>query len=511
MSVNAIYAECSLPFWVDLARQLSADLGWQPCYWTAAPRMEAHVRRAFPGAVFHSNLDAVRGIHPRPAPDLRPAVLDEPALRRLSHCQVTALNMMNRMDALGAFDYPERERLYYRLLNYWASVVDTVQPQVVVFSVAPHLVYDYILFELCRQRGIPTVMFETTTVHGIVISMRSYLDPSVPEQYYARLRENPPEQFELTPETEAYLQALLGRYKQVPDYQRREHKIEPPRPLKKAKPSLAARLADLNSYRTYASNLLARRIPPPNYLKQPGKKIEDSHMTGSEYRDFVRRARRWMNDLEAHYERLAQEPDLSQPYIYVALNFQPERTTSPQGGVFSSQMVMLEMLSRSIPAGWRLYVKDHPMQFYPSKAFRAQCARTFAFYEDIAALPNASLVPMKTSSFALVDNSRAVATVTGTVGWEAVNRGKPSLIFGRPWYRGCEGVLYVPTHSALREALERIQAGMEVSYEGVRLFAYALDQAGVKAYVEPHLKTVEISDAENARRLAEAIKNLLEE
>ena len=33
----------------------------------------------------------------------------------------------------------------------------------------------------------------------------------------------------------------------------------------------------------------------------------------------------------------------------------------------------------------------------------------------------------------LIDKCKAVATITGTSGWEALIRGKPVLHFGYPW------------------------------------------------------------------------------
>jgi capsule polysaccharide export protein KpsC/LpsZ len=56
-------------------------------------------------------------------------------------------------------------------------------------------------------------------------------------------------------------------------------------------------------------------------------------------------------------------------------------------------------------------------------------------------------VPSYTSTHDLLDRSKFVAAVTGTVGWEAIRQGKLALIFGHPWYLSLPGV--IPFHQEL--------------------------------------------------------------
>ena len=71
------------------------------------------------------------------------------------------------------------------------------------------------------------------------------------------------------------------------------------------------------------------------------------------------RGRRWRRRLKKTYDRLCSDPDLSQPYIYVALHYQPEQTTSPSGGVYVHQDLMVGLLASHLPSGWKIYVKEH--------------------------------------------------------------------------------------------------------------------------------------------------------
>ena len=163
--MRVIFSECSVPFLVDMAGMLADEHGWEPRYWVAHPAMRPAVKARFPGAVFHSSLDAARGIPSGEFPEDRLAPVDETLLAVLSADEPIVLKMMDRMD-LGDFGYDERVHLYHRLLMYWQTVLDHVDPGLVFFPVSPHLVYDFVLYMLCRQRGIRTLMFENVALEG---------------------------------------------------------------------------------------------------------------------------------------------------------------------------------------------------------------------------------------------------------------------------------------------------------------------------------------------------------
>lgn len=148
--------------------------------------------------------------------------------------------------------------------------------------------------------------------------------------------------------------------------------------------------------------------------------------------------------LRRGYEEIAQTPDLSKPYVYFALHSQPERSTQPEGGVFEDQIMAARLLSATLPQGWMLYIKDHPGQTttIPSD-LRQTHARYEWDYRELAALPNVRIVPQRTLKDELVAKARACATITGSTGWESLVAGKPALVFGSAWYRGCDSCHYI--------------------------------------------------------------------
>ena len=509
MTISVIYSECTGPFWVDVARNLAAELQWNPCYWISSRESEGAIRARFPDVVFHETLDAVRGIPPRECSEFRSAALDQQLLQDLSVHESVVLKMMDRMDPDGSFTYQQRIRLYHTQLGYWLAVLDHFKPDIVVFPIAPHVVYDYVLYALAQRSGVETVMFERTPIPGLMFPLKKFEEGSqvLRSRYQEKLETDSGRPVALSPTLQEYSRRVVGNYANaVPFYVQRY--FEGSHPIQM---TMFNRLLALRRYPHYVATLArnlsrsSRAHAPPNYLKQPGKNIEESDMAGVEWRRYKANANREKRRLNVYYHRLAKDIDLNRPYIYVALSAQPERTTSPLGGSFTHLLVMVDLLSKTIPDGWNLYVKEFPFQLGNMKY--GQRSRSRAFYDDLVSLPNVRLVPLMEPPFPLIDHAKAVATVSGNTGWEAVNRGKPALIFGYAWYRDCEGVFYTPTQESCTEALSKIMAGYQVDREKVRLYAQVLEEICFRGYVEPSFKeAVGISVEENVEALTQALK-----
>ena len=124
--------------------------------------------------------------------------------------------------------------------------------------------------------------------------------------------------------------------------------------------------------------------------------------------------------------------DPSPPYVYASLHMQPEMATDLLGGRYGDQLLMLEHLSRSLPEDFVIYVKEHPQQ--------KMHMRDQSYFERLKMIPRVRYLRVEQSPFAIIKGARAVAAVSGTAGWEALQMGKPVLCFGAAWYRGFPGV-----------------------------------------------------------------------
>ncbi len=145
------------------------------------------------------------------------------------------------------------------------------------------------------------------------------------------------------------------------------------------------------------------------------------------------------------------EPTTGEPFIYFPLHLQPEATTSPMGGAYVDQYLALETLVRALPQGWKIVIKENPVQKFAK--------RDLGFYEHLGSLDSVHLVSRKIDTFGLIERCKVIATITGTAGWEALFKGKPAVVFGHAFYRDAPGVIAVESVEDLATELGRVANG----------------------------------------------------
>jgi len=120
-------------------------------------------------------------------------------------------------------------------------------------------------------------------------------------------------------------------------------------------------------------------------------------------------------------------------FVYFALHLQPELTTTSLGGVFVDQVLALECLRALLPDDWFIVAKENPHQTWHS--------RGRLFYARLQKIPNLRYVGKETDTYDLVEQCEFAATVSGSVGLDALSFGKRVLIFGNAFYKGFPGVV----------------------------------------------------------------------
>lgn len=127
---------------------------------------------------------------------------------------------------------------------------------------------------------------------------------------------------------------------------------------------------------------------------------------------------------------VGREENLPENYVFFPLHLEPEANISAYGGDFRNQMLAIECIHSKLPSGWKLILKENPKQ--------RSAWRSGYFFERLQALEN--VVVSELPSSRLIADSRIVATICGSAGYEAVLGAVPCVCFGDAWYEGIHGV-----------------------------------------------------------------------
>ena len=475
---------------IEVISKISQHAGWDIIYYSSNRESEPVIREEFDNVIYHNSVDAMRGIKPTGLPHIPLQPIDQEILREFSYYESLIILMMDRMDLGGLFNYRERRRLLHTQLRYWLTVIDYFRPDVVLFDTTPHMGFDYLVYILCRMKNVKTIIIERTGLPGLIFTLEEFEKgcTAINMEYLSVQRSHAIDTVDLPEALEQYLARVKSKlYSEGIPFYLKEKLIRSQKGKLSEAGVIRMPVLIFKKLFTLFENIfkLFWGDQKASYYKEKNKKIEDSNFTSSKYYFYMKLiSLRKRKRIASHYFSLVEEVDFNKKYIFIALHCQPEKSTSPMGEVFVDQFLFVDLLSKLIPNGWYLYVKEHVSQFKPYKS--PERTKSIDFYDDIASLKNTVLIDPSVSSFQLIDNAKATATVTGNAGWESVVRGTPSLIFGHAWYRPCEGVFYTPTIESCQEALGKIAAGYEIDEKKVRLFVKVLEKVCIRGYNHPN-------------------------
>lgn len=446
-------------------------------YWSASGLNEKE-QKDFPDTIFHDYYDATAARPASGVDDSQFLPPGEDLIRRMQGWETEILTMMNKKyEGMGV---SERKRLYYQFLRYWDGVIKKFRPGIIIFPMAPHALYDFVLYGLADLYKIPKVLFDFTSINSRILVNNDYRSgcPDLVEE----INKNKDKNISLSDLSsdirEYYLEQISGKADLPPAY------------LKK----------NIDEYSLFKNWFRIK-------LNMVLVSIKDLSFIIKAFNYIVKKLK---SDLRDEYRRVQITPDLDKKFVFVALHYQPECATSPLGGVFVDQILLIEILSVALPDGWVIYVKEHPLQWHP-RGTNFTSYRYRGFYEQIAKIKNVFIVPTEVSGYELTRKSQVIATVTGSLGWDGILRNKPAIIFGYAWYRECLGVFKVTDVVSCSEAFRKILQNNAVKQEDVVKYLFSLDRASVRGYMEHcYYSNSKISPQENKENFLAAFLKEIE-
>ena len=462
------------PF-VKVAQRLQEENDYEPVYWIGFDydHSDEIVPETFPNCVYQSYPDAWKGIFSKEIQEKAvESYLDVDLLSDLSRYELQAMTMMNRMDYdRYSFNYMERERHYLNLIKSWTAVLDMYQIDLVISSVMPHRVYDYVLYLLCKKRGIKFIIIQYSLCPARIYATDNLF--SIGDLFME--------------DYQKYLDCKELTIESLPDDLRKAF-VNVQKSYDQAKPYWVNQNEKRN--RRYSNIFLlakdyAKRYNLKGILKVISKggvsvtmrknrkyDLEDTWYSIIDILMIELKKMSYNKSIRKLYKTLASEPMVGETYIFLPLHYQPEATTSPAGDIFVNQRLCLETILKNTPDDWYVYVKEHPTQF--NNHMLGHTSRLKVFYSDMLKSKRVRLMPQNLSTFGIMKNAKAVATITGTVGWEAIMHHVPVIMFGLFWYENMPGVLRI-TDSA---SAKRIMAFIEgYKYDEHKILAYLMSFA----------------------------------
>ena len=392
----------------------------------------------------------------------------------------------------GAWPIYEAVNIFNMLVNFFYTMFKNNEIEVIIWGDIPHFGLDYLAREVADAMGIKTVML---------------IQSFYPNKFFAILDIDDIGYFDRLKNGETYLNVSLeNKFKNeivIADHEINDKSVK----------SVRKNINEVaeNSVINYISNFKKsiREIKTPIVSTENfnNKDLLDEKKIGLFYSIFKPFQHLYCEGkYQINVQKYVQtEIDLTFNYVYFPLHLQPELSTSVLGGVYCDQLLALERLSRLIPSAWKIYVKEHPMQTY--------YMRETNFFRRLSLIPNVVFVDKKYDTYDLIENSRFVATITGSAGWEAICGGKNTLVFGKAWYKLMPGVFEYSDSLELEEILTYKINHSELEEKYSQLIGKAYDGYITGIYYGNGLSNSDeyaYSDEKNNLLLYDAFKKIFE-
>lgn len=185
-------------------------------------------------------------------------------------------------------------------------------------------------------------------------------------------------------------------------------------------------------------------------------------------------------------------------YAGYFLHVQPEHTVEGVAFEYRDQAATARNIAATLPAGMMLLVKEHlPMVG----------KRPVSFYKELCACPNILVLDDTVSAYEVVENSRLMFTLSGSVALESMYIGKPAIVLGKIYHTAFRGIYSVDNlcdlHTLVEKILSNDRSGATTT-EAVAALA-AMHDCSYPGRVSSQFSLEEMEQKENLDAIASAL------
>lgn len=486
ISMNAVYLCVVAEPWIKVSQMLKKSADINPAYFVCWGNEAEAFRSAFNELTYIQIMQSAWRGEGFPNETQR-TIFDEEQLAQIAKYELTGLKMMDRLDPDGeSFGFNSRLYFFRDLLGYWMSVVEDKNIDIVISPSIPHRVFDYALYVVCRIKNIKFLTFQMTPF-GSRSAIIDNIDKMPTVNYEQYMGEQPSQDIvdRINKVKKTYSEA-------IPEYM----KVH-------ATNDQTSLLQTIQSIPRASYRLLFKT--PSVYWVQKGHMPQETNYSSAQFQKMQITRNYQVKSYEKLYRTMVSHNNFNN-YILVALHYQPEETSCPTGGSYADQILIVQLLDALLPEEMSIVVKEHKSQFYTHQ--ESASGRDGVFYRRISSISDrVKFASEDTEPFALIDNAKAVITISGTIGWESAIRGTPVMVFGRAWYEGMPRVFKVKTKEEVKNALEQLDGlkNKDLDKE-IMAFHTALEEHLTKAiHYKAFLKNTDVSMNASEENIAQKI------
>lgn len=186
---------------------------------------------------------------------------------------------------------------------------------------------------------------------------------------------------------------------------------------------------------------------------------------------------------------IEKKPNLNHKYCYFPLHYQPEATTNTLSkGYFHDQLKIIELISKALPEGEYLYVREHPTYWHRLLVESIYTNRSLGFYNQIKKLQNVVLVDHKFDHKQLIAKCKFTTSISGTIAFESLSQNKYCLLFGDYFYNDFPNVISPKNNLQLIEIINNLDDYPEVTNNSFLLTLSAISHSGFGLKEEKYSK-----------------------
>ena len=293
----------------------------------------------------------------------------------------------NKFNQFYKFSADEISLILEQECKLFEKILDEVKPDFLITGITT-LHYNHLFYKMCQARGVKILMLRLSYLRGLcIIASRTYLidNAQYDEKHnFSSLSEfqNYMKKYDADKESSTYndtFQSSKIKY------------------LQSALKYLFSNNSNLKTHFTYygRTKLAVLRITLINVIKK-------------KYRQY------FIN------KNLIRDIENKKPFIYFSLQSEPERSTLIAAPLFTNQIKVITNIAKSLPNGYNLYVKEHPLMYIREW-------RSISYYKQIMSLPNVILIHPSVKSDSIIKRSSLVVSINGTSALEAGFYNKPSI------------------------------------------------------------------------------------